>query len=715
MYSEAHLDFETRSTTDLPKAGVYKYSEDPETRPWLFCYRFDGLAPVRWYWGDPEPVELLQHIAAGRVVKAHNAAFERIVWNFVVRRHYPHWPELTIRQMDCTMARAAAVSHPQKLEQLCAAMQAEVQKDMEGASLMKKMMRPRRYRPDGTIEWWDGQAEIARLGQYCEVDVLTECAVDEKLPPLTPYERQVWELDQTINDRGIHIDVTAARKCVVVVDIAKKKADGVMRRLTNGAVPKCSSDGKIIEFIASKGIECTTVKKGEQDDLMFIADLHGHADVREVISLRADAKKTSTAKYKAMLQCVCSDSRIRGLLNYHGAGPGRWAGRLVQPQNFPRVDFEREGYLIEWLIDLLHDPALDGKDVYDTLVAVHGDSGDNAPMRVLSRALRAMICAAPGNKLVGGDFSNIEGRVNAWNAGEQWKLDAFRAYDEGTGPDLYNLAYARSFNVPVESVTKEQRQIGKVEELALGYQGSVGAFTTMGDTYGLDPFKVSAAISATADAETWDSTAAQYARAKNKEGLQEKEWTAIKIIVDSWRASNPRIVQSWWDMQDAAIQAVAAPGYVVNVTRVSYYSDGRCLWCVLPSGRMICYAYPELVIEYEEAFDRYGQPYMRERKKVKFWGYKEGRWMQLYLYGGLQCENIVQGTARCVMVDRMFAAEDQGYPLILTVHDELLAEVSASRLDLNAKHLESVMSTLPQFAAGLPLAAKAWEDTRYVK
>lgn len=702
---------------DLRKSGLYRYVEDPRTGVWLFRYRLGAVGPNKgWRPGFPDPVDLLEHIARGGLVKAHNAAFERWVWNVVLRKDHPHWPMIHAEQMDCTMARAAAISHPQSLDQLCRVLDTASKKDNDGHNLMRQMARPRKFNTDGSVTWWDDEERIARLDAYCDKDVDTECDIDLRIPPLTDYERQVWLLDQRINDRGIYIDRVASEKYMTLVEIAKKEADKEMRRLTSRCVPKCSNDTKIIEWITSRGIDCSTVKKGEQEDLKFMADLKDDVIVRYVIELRADSKKTSTAKYKAMLLCVCADGRIRGLLNYHGAGPGRWAGRLVQPQNFPRVDYEEEGYILEWMIELAHDSTLTARDMYDQMAAVHGESGDAAPLRLLSRALRSMICAEPGNKLIGGDFANIEGRINAWNAREDWKLQAFRDYDAGVGPDLYKVTAASITGKPIEQVTKAERQaVGKVPELACGYQGSVGAFVTMGDTYGVDPYEVSRVIQRMAPARQWDSTAALYAAANNKCDLQEKEWTAIKIIVDNWRAANPRIVQSWWDLQDAAIEAVASPGMIINATRISYYSDGRCLWCTLPSGRMICYASPQLEEEWVDYIDRYGEKKQRLKRKVTFWGFKEGQWRKLYLYGGLQCENIVQGMARCVMVDRMFAVEEAGYPLILTVHDELLAEVPLSRLDLNEKHFEKVMSTLTAWADGLPLAAKAWEHTRYVK
>lgn len=726
---KAHIDFETGSLTDLKSAGVHRYAEDPTTRVWGFTWGI-GRGPRQWWTpGMPEPIDLINHIAGFGVVVCHNAAFERWIWNVVIRRAYPHWPEMHIEQQDCTMSRAAAISHPQPLEKLLIVLNAKTQKDMEGHALMLKMSRPRRIEADGTIIWWDEPQNIKRLGAYCVTDVAGESEADDLLPPLTDYERRVWELDQRINDRGIPIDMDAIPKAVDLVELAKKAADREMRIITDRAVPRCSNDNKLIAWINSRGIECTTVKKGVQEDLIFLASLNDDSKVREAIKLRAEAKKTSTAKFSAMLKCVGSDDRIRGLLNYHGAGPGRWAGRLVQPQNFPRVDSEKEGWIFSWLAEMMGDPRYTARDVYEALSITHGETGKNSPLRLMSRLLRSMIKAPKGKKFVGGDFSNIEGRINAWLAGEQWKLDAFKAYDTiigvdekgkelRAGPDLYNLAYAKSFGVDVSSVEKDQRQIGKVQELASGFQGGVGAYINMGDNYNLSPYDLSGPVMRSAPAEQWDGVAATYQHATDKNGLPEKEWTALTILVRNWRKAHPNIVQSWWDLQDAAIAAVSIPGQIVPVLngRVSYYYDGNCLWCVLPSGRMICYAYPELVTAKTEYVDKYtGEVKTRLKSTVYFWGWKEGQWRKLALYGGLQCENIVQGTARCVMVDRMFAVEEAGYPIILTVHDELLAEVEECAINMNSKDFERIMSVPPKFVTGLPLAAAAWEDVRYVK
>jgi len=682
--------------------------------------------PVKeWRPGWPDPVDLLEHIRSGGKTVAHNAAFERLMWNSVVRvRICPWWPELTTKQQDCTMARAAAIAHPQSLDMLCTVLETENRKDRAGHAIMMKQAKPRAFLPDGTIVWWDDPELTNSNMAYCAKDVLTECDIDTKIPQLSPRWRQVWEFDQLINDRGVHIDRNAVSKIADLVEVAKKEADKTMRNITGRTVPKCTNVGKIIDFLNGRGITAATLKKGDQEDLIYIADLRNDPVARDVIQLRQSTSKTSTAKYAAMLKCVCKDNRIRGLLNFHGASTGRWAGRLVQPQNFPRVDPDDkvlEGKIV-WLHELLKLP-LTPREVYEHIEAVWGAT---ECLSLLSKALRSMIIAEEGYKLVGGDFANIEGRVNAWLGGELWKLDAFRDYDNGTGPDLYKVAYARSFGVPVETIGKGQkRQIGKVQELALGYQGSVGAFITMGDTYGVNPFELSGPVQAAATAHQWDMVASEYAGSSNKHGLQEREWTAIKIIVNNWRAAHPAIVQSWWEYQDAAIEAVGAPGNVVRAAgvgnqarNVSYYSDGRCLWCVLPSGRMICYPAPELVQEPQEYTDREtGEKKIRFRRKVTYWGLDSvtHQWAKSSLYGGMQCENIVSGTACDILVDAMFRVEDAGFPMILSVHDELLTEPSAYEPHLNEHVFARVMSQIGPEYEGLPISVSAWEGERYLK
>lgn len=726
MYDNATMDFETRSTTDLKKSGVHRYTEDINTFPWVLSYRLNKSGPMkRWRPGDPDPVDLLDLVRRRirRSLKAHNAAFERMIWNNVIcRRICPHWPTISIEQQDCTLSRAAAIDHPQGLDMLAVVVGAKHKKNLAGAAQMKKMMRPRRYNADGTITWWDSAEDRAILEDYCDDDVLAEEDVDTMIPPLTDSEFEVWCLDQKINERGVHFDTVAVRRCAELVELCKKQADATMRHVTGRAVPKCSSVKDLMAFLNARGIECNTLQKGDQDDLMYIADLRGDVAARRAIELRRAASKTSTAKYKAILECQSSDGCVRFLLQYHGAGPGRWAGRLVQPQNFPRVD-EEEQYQIDWLHSLLANPSLSVRDIYDLIEVVHGPL---RPLVLLSRALRSMITARPGCKLVGADFSNIEGRVSAWLAGEQWKLDAFREYDAGVGPDLYKLSYARSFGVDVSTVGKgRKRQIGKVQELSLGFQGSVGAFIGMGDNYDLDPYEVAAAVREATPQEVWQRVEAEYdTPGTNHYGFQRREWTALKVIVNGWRAAHPRIVQSWWDIQDGAIEAVSNPGSVVYCLQsgpnhpghVQYYFDGATLWCVLPSGRMLCYPQARVETTSQTRYNKEtGEPYERMKHTVYFHGVDPitKQWTDRALYGGLQFENIVQATARDLMVGGMHRIEAADYPIVLTVHDEIVAEPEVWR-GLGVELFQELMAQGEEWSEGLPISVAAWEGERYV-
>lgn len=389
MTRVAHIDFETRSACDLRKSGVYRYAEDNTTKVTHMAYGMgDGLV-FQWRpgWRAPEP--LLSHIERGGMVTGHGASFERRIWRMLRETGVcPNWPALPIKQQICTMARAAATGLPQDLDTLCEVLRTKNRKDGEGHALMLRMCKPRTRFADGSYQWWDEPAMVDREGQYCEQDVRAEEEVDGMLPQLSEHERRIWELDQEINDRGVYVDEQAVTRAVDVVLLAKKRADKTMKELTNGIVKKCSEVGALIKWINSYGIEVESAKKGNHDEIMALADLTEQPHIRRAIELRKEASKTSTAKYSKMLDCICADGRIRGLLNYHGAGPGRWAGRLVQPQNFPRVDPDNDGPMVEFTASLLG-AALSVEDIHDIL-----EMAGYEVLPALSKTLRGMICAA---------------------------------------------------------------------------------------------------------------------------------------------------------------------------------------------------------------------------------------------------------------------------------------------------------------------------------
>lgn len=370
---------------------------------------------------------------------------------------------------------------------------------------------------------------------------------------------------------------------------------------------------------------------------------------------------------------------------------------------------------------------------YDLIELYHGPV-----VPLLSKSIRSQFVSGKGKVFYGGDFSNIEGRINGWFSGESWKLDAFRDYDAGVGPDLYKVMASRCMGKSVETISKvERHNLGKYPELACGYQGSVGAWLR----FDPKPDIVTKVIfDQFCNTDSWAKASSQFDRSRNRLGLTPDQWISIKIVINSWREANSRIVQSWWDLQDSAIMAVDAPGTLVPVldNKVAYMVSDGFLWCRLPSGKLLAYARPRLVDMKEEyVVDEEGEAIPvdellpdelaaklasgskietgRTRTQVAFEGknQKTGHWGRQYLYGGLQCNNVVQGTARELLRFAMHNVEAAGYPIVLHVHDEVVCEADENFGDV--KEFERIMSIVPSWLDGLPLSAKAWVDKRYVK
>jgi DNA polymerase len=683
-----HVDLETRSCVDLRKTGAHKYAEDPTTTIVCGSYRFDD-GPVRQWLGTEIPGEVAEHLAVGGKMAGHNQQFERVVLN--------EWLPCLIEpeQQDCTMARGLALALPASLGQLAQALNLTVPKDQEGARLMMQMCRPRKVDDDGTVTWWDQPDKVERLGRYCDTDVEVETLADKALPPLSESERQVWALDQLINDRGVAVDVHMIERALEAVEEALTRADRQMWRLTDGAVKRCSEAAKIVAWLNSRGVTCTSIAKGEVDELIVTSQVLGDETAEQVIRLRRAAAKSSTAKFKAMLNCVCADGRARGALQYHGAGQtGRWAGRLWQPQNFPRVDPDRDLPDVMRILDLLDTPK-SRRELVDSIELL-----TDTPLDGLSKCLRAMIVAGPGKKLSAATSATSKAASTHGRPDETVEADGVpRLRRRPRAPTSTRSPPSDILGKPIEEIAKFERQAyGKVPELACGYQGGVGAFLKMAYTQD-PPVRVTEA--------------------------------EAKRIVSAWREKNYHIVQGWWEIQDAAIEAVGAPGCVVYCrgNKVAYTVSNGFLWCLLPSGRVIAYAKPRLVWkeieaptegEWANGMAGEGPIYIpptegRYKRVVEYMGVDSltKRWSVQSLYGGSQMNHVVQGTARDRMVEAMFAVEDAGLPLVLTVHDELLSEVPVGTA--SAEQYADLMMREPDWAAGLPVAVKTWKDVRYVK
>lgn len=657
----AHIDFETRSTVDLKKQGTYVYAMHPNTDIWILSYWIEGTPrkPNRWYPGEPIPDDLAMHILSGGVLKAFNALFERLIWWGIMTPRYG-WPKPALEQFSCVMAKALAMNIGGSMDYTGNALGIEHKKDMDGHRVMMQLARPRRIDENGEPVWWDDQEKITKLFNYCDQDVLAEADIDDRTFALSDMEQQVYYLDQRINDRGIYVDKAMCNRAQELTAAAARKLDDKLRRISGGLIQTLNQVAKIKTFLEYHGVFTESLAADKIEALLEDPALP--APCAQVLTLRLEGAKASAAKLDAMLRRINTDGRMRGNLQYHGASTGRWAGRGAQIQNFPRPIYETDK--IEEILNVIaqgaHPDLLE--DMYGPL------------MPLVSSCLRAMVCAQPGNVLYAADFANIEGRVLAWLAGQQDKLDAFTAYDRGEGPDLYLVAATKVYGLPLEEINKSHRMMGKVSELALGYQGGVGAFKSMAAQYGVD--------------------------------VGEEEADNIKV---AWRESNPKIVNFWHDLERAALAAVRTPGSVQRVGKVAYRVSGSFLWCQLPSGRVLCYAYPRI--------QAIVTPWGATKDAVVYKGNdsrKDKKWVDIALYGGLLAENITQAVARDVMVPAMFRVEKAGYPIVFTVHDEIVSEAANDHGTLE-EYQNLLKGPVPEWAAGLPVAVDGWRGQRYRK
>lgn len=690
-----HIDFETRSVINLTRSGVYPYATHPTTDVLVARYAFDDGPIQEWTrvdWFCPD--DIARHVMAGGEIWAHNAAFERALWWGCLVSRYG-WPKPRREQFHCTAAVGAALSLPRSLDGMAQALGLATRKDNEGRRLMLKMCKPLALRPDGTPIWYEPPGALERLSAYCAQDVATERAIHKTVLPLPAAERAVYLLDQHINDRGIAIDVPLITAALRLVDQQMRHLDEQLWEASGWRLGRPTQVARIKEWAAREGVEIESLAKKPLGDLLDDPELPEH--VRAVLEVRKEAAKSSTAKLTSLLECVDTDGAIRGMLLYHAAGTGRWAGRLAQVHNFPRGTglVKKPEEAIPYI--RLGDAA--------TLRMLWG-----RPLDVVSDCLRSMLVARPGRRLMAGDYANIEGRENAWLAGEEWKLRAFGAYDRGDGEDLYCIAAGAIFGRLIDpDEDKAERQVGKVAELALGYQGGVKAFVSMAVNYpGTDK-----ALVRVSDALWLAAPKAMRERVQERfdeTGGMDVPWVlfrAIEVTKRRWRDKHPSIVTLWHELERAAIAAVQDPGAVKTCGRVAFRYRLGFLWMRLPSGRSIAYASPKVT--------QAKTPWDTTVPKLTVMGVnpKTKQWVRESLYGGKLCENAVQGIARDVMVAGMLELEAAGYPVILTVHDEIVTEPDNGFGGL--REFTDLMTAAIPWNTGCPVAAKAWEGPRYRK
>ena len=653
----AHIDFETRSVVDLKTRGIGPYIEHPHTAPWCLAWAIGKTEPQVWTLGEALPDELRRHVQGGGTVIAHNCAgFELPFWNGVCVPRLG-WPELTPEQCLDTMAMAYAMGLPGSLDGCAKALGLPYEKDMAGHRLMLQMCRPRRIEPDGTLIWWDDEDRRRRLYDYCRQDVVVERALLHKLFQLTPPERRLWTVDYRINARGIPVDREAIQAALRVVEEEKARLNKAIKAVTGGAVSSGNQHAALTAWVRAQGVVTAGVAKAD------VAALLGADDtpeaVREALEARKEAAKASTAKLQAMLATASQDGRVRFTMQYHGAATGRWAGRKIQPHNMPRPKLKQ--HAVEGVFRLLAKPNA------APLIAL----GYGPPMTVVSDCLRGMIRAEPGHDFIAADFSAIEARGLAWLAGEERVLEIFRGHGK-----IYEHAAAGIYGKPMADVTKDERQIGKVAVLALGYQGGVGAFQTMARGYGVQ--------------------------------VSDERAEEIKT---AWRKVHPAIVRYWYDLEEAAVSAVLRPGepFSAGATgrEVTFKRRGAFFWCRLPSGRALCYPYPRI----QSKTTPWGAP----KDQVHYMAVNgvTRKWELSHVYGGLLSENVTQAVCRDLLAEAILRLEERGYPVVFHVHDEVVTEAPLGHGSL--EEMEAIMSEVPAWAAGFPIKAEGWRGERFRK
>lgn len=719
-----YCDLETFSAKDI-RAGSHAYAADPSAEVLLWGYAIDDAPAKVWdVTAGLMPVELRQALdevarKERRHVWQNGVMFDRVFLSYVM-------PDIVLpmETLDDTMVMAYQAGLPGSLKELCEVfhLSKDKAKDADGSRLIQIFCKPlpSTWKLDRATSKTHPE-EWAKFVNYCRLDIESMREVYKKLPAFnrTAKERELQVLDAAINMRGIGVDVEFAEAAIATAERAKKDIDKQVFKLTDGRVVTAGQRDALIQFFFDKyGWQLKDMRKSELEKRMEDPDIP--AEMKELIGLRLMGTKTSVQKYKRVVQGAV-DGRLRGCMQFRGASrTGRISGRTFQPQNLPRPLIKSQAE-IEEIIE-------------DTKLGILEICYDDVSVP-LSSAIRSVIVPAAGNRLCVADFSNVEGRVLAWLAGEEWKLEAFREFDtlqtkdggwalpyrDGwfqewavnekgdfihKGHDLYKLTYARTFGIKPEDVNKDQRQMGKVLELALGYQGGPGAFATFAMNFGMDLDELAKTTEATIEESYWIESMGMLKWAKEKKlirGMSQKAWVACNAIKSAWRKGNSEIESFWYALAKACQSAIKAKGVAFSAGRIVCKVSGNYLLMRLPSGRYLVYPAPRL-------------PEEGEMCDFSFMGVNQytKKWERIPTYSGKLAENSVQGTACDLLLEAGPRLEAAGYHIVMSVHDEYITEIKDDNTR-NHREMEKIMSDLPDWADGLPLVAAGFEAARYRK
>ncbi len=691
--ARVHLDFETRSMADIKKVGAYEYSKHPSTVVLCMAWCVDDSPVYLWKQGDPVPVELFSWINYGAEIAAHNAFFEQCIWNNVCVPILG-WIPIDPNKWICTLAKASAHALPRGLGACGNALGLTQVKSDEGHAVMMRLCKyrqPTKTNPSTIPGTYD---DYIKLYKYCMQDVEAERAIDKALRDLPPKEQQIWLLDQKINMRGVRIDRPAVFAALEHLSVLKEHFVDTVKLLTDGKVTALTKVQQLRDWCNANGEEMDTFdKKAVKEKL---EDPFIDEKVRALLEARQEAGKSSTAKFNMMLTMSNEqDWRARGNLRYHGASTGRWAGMGIQLHNLAK------GVKIEDVCAAVTEMQSVSTSALQSL---HPKT-----MQWMSSLIRSMIIPTDGYEFQVADYNAIEARVVLWLAGEQEALENF---DNGLG--IYRDMASTIYNKAPEDITDDERQLGKTIILGGGFGMGFFKFLCTCKDWGI---KLPAEMVQQVIARDYDNLKWRvdkfFEDPKNKAKLAEAgldlyenghELMFANQIVASYRNRFPKIPQFWNLIEQTAIYAVKNKDAVVPCgEKLHWLYDGEFLWLRLPSGRKLAYYKPQV-----HEIQKFGKP----AEVLSFMALgMNNKWMRQQTYGGMLAENATQAVARDIMAEAMLRVEQHGYPVVLTIHDEIISEAKNG----DNKEFCDLLSVRPAWAASLPLKVAGWSGRRYKK
>ena len=695
------------SDKGLSGVGSAVYAEHPSTEVLTLSYRLPGQPIRRWRPGMPAPTDLFEWTGP---IEAHNVMFERQIWEHVCTPRYG-FPPIAPDRWRCSMAKARVVGLPGALGNLTKVLNTAVVKDADGKRLLDKFSMPRKPTktdPRFRIRPEEDPEDAERLYTYCDVDVESEELASAAMPEMTPGELAFWQIDQEINHRGVGVDLDSVRNMRIVLEATLERYGREFADITGGLSP--SQVKATVEWLTARGVSIASLDADAVDAALKDPTLP--AEARRVLEIRALTGSASVKKLYALEREATSDRRLKNLFVHHGGRTGRAAGNGPQPQNLPKAGPDLKwcdcgkpsgAHRMDcaWCGELLGPRVQEWSggavDAVQEVMATHSvdlvEEYFGPSLLAISGCIRGMFVAAPGHDLIASDFTAIEAVVAACLSGEQWRIDVFRE-----GRPIYLESASKITGTPVAEYLRyaeehgkhhpDRNKIGKVAELALGFGGWLGGWR------GFD------------DSDTFSDD-------------------QVKKNILAWREASPAIVEMWggqsrgkpWErraecygLEGIVVQAIQFPGAQFSCRGVTAYMAGDVLKIRLLSGRELSYQQPRLT------------PSTRREGEwaITFWTWNTNPkygpvgWVPMSTYAGKLFENVVQAIAHDLLRFAIINVEAAGYPVVLHVHDELVAEVPEGFGSV--EEFEAIMSRRPEWAADWPVAVDGgYRAKRYKK